>query len=76
MMIPETSVHGVGLMNMTKEDMESTVDGLEEMAKKGLLKPVLGEKYSFDEAERAHRETIEKTGCIGKKYFQLNCSKF
>ena len=71
MMMPETSIHGVGLWNVTNEELAETANFLEQMAKSGTLLPKLAEKYQLEDAKRAHIETIEKSGCIGKKYFQV-----
>ena len=43
----------------------------QKMAKSGNLLPKLAEKYTLENAKLAHIETIEKSGCIGKKYFQV-----
>ena len=69
MMMPETSIHGVGLWNVTSGELNETAYFIEQMAKSGNLSPKLAEKYQLEDAKHAHIETIEKSGCIGKKYF-------
>merc|ERR1719277_1465819 len=71
LMMPETSIRGVALWNITPAEIRSTAEGLEEMATKGLLRPILGESYALEDVQRAHIETIEKSGCIGKKFFKV-----
>ena len=71
MMMPETSIRGVALWNVTNDEMAETAKFIEQMAESGTLKPVLGEKFTLDNAQQAHIQTIEKSGCIGKKYFIL-----
>ena len=71
LMMSETLIRGIGLMNFTKKEMRETAEFIEQMADSGILKPVLGEKYRLENAQQAHIETIEKSSCLGKKYFDL-----
>ena len=70
-MMPETSIRGVALWNVTREELLETACFIESMATSSKLHPVLGEAYALENASSAHVDTLEKTGCIGKKYFVL-----
>ena len=58
-------------MNFTNNEMTETAKFIEQMAQSSTLKPVLGEKFKLENAQHAHVQTIENSGCIGKKYFDL-----
>jgi NADPH2:quinone reductase len=56
------------------EAMLETIKCLDEMAAKNLVKPILGKKYSLDEAQTAHAEIINNSygSSYGKNFFKID----
>jgi len=54
--------------------MLETIKCLDEMAAKNLVKPILGKKYSLDEAQTAHAEIINNSygSSYGKNFFKID----
>ena len=76
LMGPETQIRGVALTALwdlveKNDDMNNTIDLLNQMAKANQLRPVLGKKYSLSDVQIAHREIIQCTGATGKVYFKM-----
>ena len=73
---PETQIRGVGLsafwdLKSKSDEINATINLLNQMANENQLTPILGKSYALDEAQLAHKELIENSGALGKVYFKM-----